>query len=231
MKFIEVLWESTRYLFLPVFGVIGLIYLMCYLTGTPIAYDEGACHCDETDTGRGSFEVEESTLPNMVYNADGTPCLSLCEAAETAQDENNENARIEAALTEQGYFNESVPLDAILQDYLHTACEESSVDYALALAVIEQETGFRNVIGDDGASVGYMQVQERWNGDRMERLGVTDLSDPISNFRVGCDCLSEYISKYGLPAALTAYNSGKPGDSTYSREVMERYARWAEVLA
>ena len=53
---------------------------------------------------------------------------------------------------EQGYFRDDVPLSYEDQDYLHTACEEAGVPYALALAVIQRETSFRNIVGDDGAS-------------------------------------------------------------------------------
>lgn len=141
-----------------------------------------------------------------------------------------EAEKIEEALVAQGYFRNDVPLTYDEQDFLHTACQESSVPYALALAVIEKETGFRNVIGDDGASCGFMQVQERWHWDRMERLGVTDLSDPFGNFRVGCDFLAELLDKYPVEEALTAYNSGSPGESDYSRSVMENYEKWKEVV-
>ncbi len=41
---------------------------------------------NNNDTKAGSFEMEESTLPNMAYNADGTPCISLYEVEETAQE-------------------------------------------------------------------------------------------------------------------------------------------------
>lgn len=141
-----------------------------------------------------------------------------------------ENEKIELALVEQGYFRDDVPLTYDEQDYLHTACRESGIPYALALAVIERETGFRNVLGDDGASAGYMQVQKRWHMDRMERLGVEDLSHPFGNFRVGCDFLAELLEKYQVEEALTAYNSGSPGASAYSRGVMDNYDRWKELV-
>ena len=65
-----------------------------------------------------------------------------------------------------------------------------------------------------------MQVRRRWHEDRMARLGVTDLADPYGNFRVGCDYLAELLGKYPLEEALTAYNSGKPGKSTYASNVL-----------
>lgn len=115
-----------------------------------------------------------------------------------------------------------VPLDYETQDLLRQACEESGVDMVLALAVISRETDFRNISGDNGNAYGYFQVWPKWHYDRMERLGVTDLNDPLGNFRVGCDFLAELLGKYHLAEALTAYNSGKPGNSAYARNVIER---------
>lgn len=161
--------------------------------------------------------LEPSALPQVVTTPEPT-------------EDPYESEKIEQALVEQGYFRDDVPLTYEEQDYLHTACQESGVPYALALAVIERETGFRNVVGDDGASCGYMQVQERWHWDRMERLGVTDLMDPFGNFRVGCDLLAELLEKYPTQEALTAYNSGSPGYNQYSYDVMDNYEKWKELV-
>lgn len=141
-------------------------------------------------------------------------------AIEAEPEEDFENEYIEAALYASGYFREDVPLDSDTQAFLRAACEETGIPYELALAVIRQETEFRNVTGDDGRSVGYMQVQRRWHEDRMARLGVTDLTDPYGNFRVGCDYMAELLGKYPLEKALTAYNSGKPGKSAYASNVL-----------
>lgn len=144
---------------------------------------------------------------------------------ETVQ-EDYENEKIEAALVESGYFRDDIPMDYDTQACLRAACEESGVEYELALAVIRRETEYRNIAGDGGNSIGYMQVQPRWHRDRMTRLGVTDLSDPLSNFRVGCDYLAELMDKYSLEEALTAYNSGKPGKSDYADTVLKY---WREL--
>ena len=151
--------------------------------------------------------------------------------SEKDAEEDFENEKIESALYENGYFRSDVPLGGDTQALLHAACEEAGITYELALAVIRQETEFRNVIGDNGDSIGYMQIQPRWHEDRMERLGVTDLTDPYSNFRVGCDFLAELLSKYTLEEALTAYNRGKPGKSEYATSVMnymDEYNRTGE---
>ena len=134
--------------------------------------------------------------------------------------EDFENEKISRALYDSGYFRYDVPLDDETQAFLRAACDESDVSYELALAVVRKESTFQNIIGDSGDSVGYMQIQPRWHKERMERLGVTDLRDPFSNFRVGCDYLAELLERYPLEDALTAYNSGSPGNSDYAKDVI-----------
>lgn len=127
---------------------------------------------------------------------------------------------IEAVSMEYDPVRDDIPMDAEHQRLLYKACGETGIRYELALAVIWQETDFRNVVGDDGESHGYMQVQPKWHSERMKRLGVTDLSDPYGNFLVGLDFLYELVGKYELADALTAYNSGSPGNSQYAENVL-----------
>ena len=104
---------------------------------------------------------------------------------------------------------DDIPFDEDTQLLLYSVCERLGVPYELALSVIKKETDFRNIVGDNGASAGYMQVQEQHHSDRMERNGVTNLMDPHGNFLVGCDYLAELIGKdRGLEWALMAYNGG-----------------------
>lgn len=142
-------------------------------------------------------------------------------------------------LCEDTYLREDIPLSYELQAMLYGACLEFEVPYELALAVIEQETNFQNVTGDDGASEGYMQVQQRFHKDRMDELGVTDLMDPESNFRVACHYLRDLFDRYGdTHKVLMAYNAGPSGaaklwsegimTSSYSRSVMERMQKYGQ---
>lgn len=125
-------------------------------------------------------------------------------------------------MIEDSYLLEDHPLSLENQKLLYGACLEMGVDYRLALAVVEQETGYRNLMGDDGESAGYMQVQEKWHQERMALLGVDDLLDPEGNFRVGCHFLRECIDKYGLERGLGFYNGGVAKATDYSREVLGR---------
>ena len=130
---------------------------------------------------------------------------------------------------EDTYLREDIPLSYELQAMLYGACLEFEIDYSLALAVVEQETNFRNVTGDDGASVGFMQIQDRWWSGLMEEIGARDLTDPEDNFRTGCAIIRKLMDKHGsVEDALTAYNRGKPGQSKYSRDVMERMQKYGQ---
>lgn len=136
-------------------------------------------------------------------------------------------------VVEQRHYCDDIPLTHEEQDWLWDACEEFDIPYALALGLIEKETRFQNLVGDDGASTGYMQIQQKWHWDRMERLGVTDLLEPSGNFRVGCDFLAELYTKYiDWSVALTVYNMGHdPGYITdYAKDVMGNYAQWQEIV-
>lgn len=130
---------------------------------------------------------------------------------------------------EDTYLLEDIPLSYELQAMLYGACQEFEIDFDMALAVIEQETNFRNVTGDDGASVGYMQVQDRWWSGLMEEIGARDLTEPEDNFRTGCAILRQLLDKHGnIEDALSAYNTGRPGETRYSREVMERMQKYGQ---
>lgn len=145
------------------------------------------------------------------------PLVILEEAVETGRIPGDDAA---ALLPVPPWFREDIPLEPEVQEALYAACTETGIRYELALAVVWKETGFCNLVGDGGESYGYMQIQPKWHAERMERLGVTDLMDPASNFRVACDYLAELLERYELPQALTAYNSGKPGESEYAETVI-----------
>lgn len=113
---------------------------------------------------------------------------------------------------EMQYYN--VPLSKELQEYIAEICTQyDSVSLPLVLAIIQRETNYNaDAIGDNGNSLGLMQIQPRWHEARMKRLGVTDLLNPYENVTVGIDILAECIGKYStLEEALTVYNAGPSG--------------------
>lgn len=107
-----------------------------------------------------------------------------------------------------GYFD--VPLDEGLQDHIFKLCEEHELDPAMIIAIIKRESDYKaSTIGDNGDSLGLMQVQPKWHYERMERLGCLDLLDPYQNVTVGIDILVELFNKgKSVEWVLMAYNGG-----------------------
>ena len=107
-------------------------------------------------------------------------------------------------------YTYNVPLASELQLYIKTTCDEYGVDPALVIAMIGVESSYdADAIGDGGDSVGLMQVQEKWHGERMARLGASDLMNPYENVTVGIDYIAEQLAQgKGIEWALHAYNGG-----------------------
>lgn len=149
--------------------------------------------------------------------------------------------QITATLQEQNDFSAAIPLTAEEQEWLRAAAEEFDVPYALALALVETETDFRNIAGDGGASIGYLQVNAAYHTPLMESLGGDDLWHPRDNFRTGLCYLSRQLNTCDtVHKALMAYNMGPTGaakawgkgivESGYSCKVMARMERWGTIL-
>ncbi len=120
------------------------------------------------------------------------------------------------------------PLRTEVQMMIEDVCAARGVDVRVVLAIIEVESGFdENAIGDRCQSYGLMQVQPRWHGERMARLGVQNLLDGVQNVLVGVDFLDELLDRYGgdYYKALTAYNAG------HYRGVVSAYANKVMAIA
>ena len=129
------------------------------------------------------------------------------------------------------------------RDYL-PICNEIGEKYGicpeLIQAIVEKESNYNeNAVSSHGA-IGLMQVIPRWNQDRMDRLGVTDLTDPYQNILCGTDLISELADKYeDLYLVLMCYNQGEYGGaieqwengqySDYAVSIVERAAELEET--
>ena len=138
-----------------------------------------------------------------------------------------------------------VALDAETQWAIYEACGYDPGLFSLVMAIAEHESEFKpDLQGDNGQSLGMMQINTRWHTDRMEALGVTDLTDPVQSAAVAIDYLQELESRYGFEAEsealLMAYNMGPSGarkalnegrtSTDYSREIMTVYQGYLAEL-
>lgn len=124
-------------------------------------------------------------------------------------------------LYEQGFSYYEIPekyakeggcFPEVVQVYLWCQCKQRDIDYYIAVALIERESSyFYNASGDNGASKGYMQVQERLHKERMEAESVVDLYNPYDNIRVGLNLLQELKSRSNEDwhYVLMSYNMGE----------------------
>lgn len=126
----------------------------------------------------------------------------------------------------------AVPLEEELQLHIAVLCEEYHIQPELVLAVIEQESQYNpEAIGDSGNSLGLMQIQPYWHGERMQQLGCDDLLDPYQNVAVGIDILAEKLAKGSTEWALMAYNGGNQyADALQARGVVSEYAEAVIML-
>jgi tape measure domain-containing protein len=113
---------------------------------------------------------------------------------------------------------------------LNRISSELNIDPNIARALMEQESGGRNVVSRAGA-IGPMQVMPGTGA----QLGYSreQLFDPESNIRAGLTYLAQMIERFGgdVSKALTAYNAG-PGhggiplptgeNATFARDVLAR---------
>ena len=138
---------------------------------------------------------------------------------------------------------EDIPLDIDLIEHIQELCCDYNIPIEIALAVIEQESTYKDDAVSYIGAKGLMQVQEKYHKDRMDKLGCTDLFDPYENTMVGMDYLAELLTYYNgnFEMMLTAYNMGQTGaynklfskgiyQSDYSREVLEKAEKIKEGM-
>lgn len=115
----------------------------------------------------------------------------------------------------------SVPLDSETQRVIYELCGKDPALFCTVMAIAKKETHFDvDAVGDGGKSIGMMQIHTYWQRDRIERLGITDLTDPEQNAEVAIDFLwwlayrlapEHPDSVLGTGAIFMTYNCGLQG--------------------
>lgn len=116
--------------------------------------------------------------------------------------------------------------DVKQKDYIEETAESYGISHKLVKAIIKVESGGNaNAVGDNGNSLGLMQIQPRYHAQRLKEG--ESLIDPKVNVRVGCEILSEIMDKYGtLDEVLTVYNAGHDtGDRAYANRIYEEMGK------
>ena len=119
-------------------------------------------------------------------------------------------------------YNPVVPLSEDLQFILLDTRAENGVDPAIALGLIEVESGF-DPSADNGLCYGLMQLNRRYFPSGLPAG---------ENIQYGLEYLGELLARYGtVEAALTAYNAGHDtGSRVYANAVLAAAAAWRDII-
>ena len=168
-----------------------------------------------------SLTVAASTLTardNYEYTS-----VVMDEVTDEVMDEDPlEDEKIEAALLEQGYYRDDIPLSYTLQDVLRTACEANGVPYEIGVGLIDVESDFNSKAVSPSGCYGLCQLNPKYFP--------SGLSDE-DNIRTGMAYLGEKLERYDgdLDAALTAYNAGyDTGRRAYAAKVKAAADYWSK---
>ena len=107
-----------------------------------------------------------------------------------------------------------VPMDEEMQEFVYYLSNEHNIDFPFVMALINQESSFREDVVSGTNDFGLMQINEVNHRRLYKTLGVTDFLDPYENIRSGVFILGQLFEKYQDPAkVLMAYNMGETGAS------------------
>lgn len=193
--------------------------------------------CSSITIGGVRWAADKAQEPEIPAPAITAPVLAIPAAKEseiTAADLwSDDRSRIDAPLLD-------VPLEAETQWAIFERCGQDADLFCAVMAIASVESSFDpQMVGDDGDSIGMMQINTRWHTGRMEALGVTDLTDPEQCAAVAIDYLLELEGILeagpGEYRLYVGYNCGpsrakRTGSTAYSREVMAVYQEYIEEM-
>lgn len=121
-------------------------------------------------------------------------------------------------------------LDFMHQDDVYSMaieiCKPYNISPELVTAIIWKESRFAtDAVSENGKCIGLCQISKGSHRARMERLGVTDLTNPYDNIRVAVDYLSElYADCDDTAYVLDRYNGNSNAKSNYEKGKVSKYA-------
>ena len=113
---------------------------------------------------------------------------------------------------EHGFVPLDVPMEKDMQEFIYCLSHGYNIDFPFVMALIKQESSFREDVVSDTDDWGLMQINEINHGWLHKTIGVTDFLDPYENVRSGVFILRQLFEKYDDPTmVLMAYNMGETG--------------------
>lgn len=143
--------------------------------------------------------------------------------------------KIEIEVTEYAPEPTPMPLPDIEETFIspeaHAACIKYGIQYGitpeLLMAIIETESEGKPTAYNVSSASGLMQVSVKWHGERMQRLGITNIFDTDQNIHLATDYLAELKDQHGnMELVLMTYNMGySKASKLYNQGKVSQYAR------
>lgn len=127
---------------------------------------------------------------------------------------------------------DGIPLEYDLAHQLVESCLEHDVPLELAIAVMEQESGFQpDAVGPDGHDFGLFQIRDS-NHSWLSKETESDPMTPEGNIVCGVWLIGYLLDRYNsTDAALTAYRYGHDnGERLYAEKVLDSAKTWKARL-
>lgn len=136
--------------------------VLALTTASIVALTGGAAETVPEPTPQPPALQAEPVLLTAEHDSTYQPVQMTTEPAQEPEpvEEEDENEKIEAALLEQGYLHEEIPLDFDLQCHLITVCEEYGVPQSVALGVIQAESSFTATAANGSCYAKLLEVDE-----------------------------------------------------------------------
>lgn len=119
--------------------------------------------------------------------------------------------------------------DTYLPENVQEICVKYGEEYCicpeLLMAIVETESSGKQYAENSGCK-GLMQIYEKYHGDRMEKLNVTDIYDADGNVHVAADYLAELFEQYeDAGTVLMVYHGEKDAVTRARRGLVSEYAK------
>ena len=134
--------------------------------------------------------------------------------------------------SDTGYKIANVPIDEVKtttwkevdEIVYEVVCDMKYLDPATAYAFMKVESSFQSDAFSCADCVGLMQLFPKYQVDRMEKVGATNLFVPEDNIKTGCSLLNDLLRDYDLELAVKVYGWGaENADKEQYQEAMQKY--------
>lgn len=146
--------------------------VLALTTASIVALTGGAAETASEPTPQPPALQAEPVLLVAEHDSTYQPVQMTAEPVQEPEpvEEEDENEKIEAALLEQGYLHEEIPLDFDLQCHLIAVCEEYGVPQSVALGVIQAESSFTATGSSrNGVDISRQKSINNWPRSSLER--------------------------------------------------------------